>query len=168
MVNNRKPVTICKEEEDRLKHKAIPSQSKTGSTQGDSKSYQDWLKHKWNPSRYRLAQAQGDSRTQKTAPKAILDDAWMSTMALSCLRPRKAHKSPENSHSLPNKLQHGQKISRFRIFMKRGKALNANTCANTIAGDVVIMHIAVHDTTSVVNMRSTDSRIADYVFHAYV
>ncbi|KAJ7885623.1 hypothetical protein B0H13DRAFT_1889481 [Mycena leptocephala] len=49
------------EEEDRLKHKAIPSHSKTGSTQGDSKSYQDWLKHKWNPSRYRLAQAQAVS-----------------------------------------------------------------------------------------------------------
>ncbi|KAJ7878249.1 hypothetical protein B0H13DRAFT_1892798 [Mycena leptocephala] len=49
------------EEEDRLKHKAIPSHSKTGSTQGDSKSYQDWLKHKWNPSPYRLAQAQGNS-----------------------------------------------------------------------------------------------------------
>ncbi|KAJ7843388.1 hypothetical protein B0H13DRAFT_1909417 [Mycena leptocephala] len=45
-------------------------------------------------------------------------------------------------------------------------ALNANACANTIAGDVVIMRVAAHDTTSVVNMRSTDSRIADYVFHA--
>jgi hypothetical protein len=71
-------------------------------------------------------------------------------------------------HDFNVRLQHGQKISRFRIFMKRGKALNANTCANTIAGDVVIMRVAAHDTTSVVNMRSTDSQIADYVFHAYV
>ncbi|KAJ7914744.1 hypothetical protein B0H13DRAFT_2325065 [Mycena leptocephala] len=69
-------------------------------------------------------------------------------------------------HDFNVRLQHGQKISRFRIFMKRGKALNANACANTIAGDVVIMRVAAHDTTSVVNMRSTDSRIADYVFHA--
>ncbi|KAJ7838148.1 hypothetical protein B0H13DRAFT_2367698 [Mycena leptocephala] len=52
------------------------------------------------------------------------------------------------------------------IFMKRGKALNANACANTIAGDVMIIRVAAHDTTSVVNMRSTDSRIADYIFHA--
>ncbi|KAJ7105939.1 hypothetical protein C8R44DRAFT_745595 [Mycena epipterygia] len=69
-------------------------------------------------------------------------------------------------HDFKVQLQHGKKVSRFRIFMKRGKALNANACANIIAGDVVIMRVAARDNKSVVNMRSTDSRVADYVFHA--
>ncbi|KAJ7435335.1 hypothetical protein B0H11DRAFT_1937639 [Mycena galericulata] len=69
-------------------------------------------------------------------------------------------------HDFNVQLRHGRKLSRFRIFMKRGKALTPNACANTIAGDVVIMRVAARDDTSVVNMRSTDSRIADYVFHA--
>ncbi|KAJ6620837.1 hypothetical protein B0H10DRAFT_1945864 [Mycena sp. CBHHK59/15] len=42
-------------------------------------------------------------------------------------------------HDFKIKLQHGKKLSRFHIFMKRGKALDPNACANTIAGDVVIM-----------------------------
>ncbi|KAJ6543229.1 hypothetical protein DFH09DRAFT_1088922 [Mycena vulgaris] len=69
-------------------------------------------------------------------------------------------------HDFNVQLQHGKKVTRFRIFMKRGRALNANTCANNIAGDVVIMRVAARDIKSVVNMRSTDSRVADYVFHA--
>jgi hypothetical protein len=70
-------------------------------------------------------------------------------------------------HDFNIKLQHGNKESRFRLFMKRGKVLNPNACAGTIVGDVVLMRAAVRDSKSVVNMRSTDSRIADFVFHAY-
>jgi hypothetical protein len=51
--------------------------------------------------------------------------------------------------------------------MKRGKVLAANGCAE-IAGDVVIMRVAASDSASVVNLRSTDARVADYVFNAYV
>ncbi|KAJ6553680.1 hypothetical protein B0H10DRAFT_1960478 [Mycena sp. CBHHK59/15] len=69
-------------------------------------------------------------------------------------------------HDFKIKLQHGKKLSRFHIFMKRGKALDPNACANTIAGDVVIMRAAARDSNSVVNMRSTDSRVADYIFYA--
>ncbi|KAJ6596606.1 hypothetical protein B0H10DRAFT_2227262 [Mycena sp. CBHHK59/15] len=69
-------------------------------------------------------------------------------------------------HDFIVQLQHGTKVSRFRIFMKRGKALSPNACANIIGGDVVIMRVATCDSTSVVNMCSTDSRIADYVFHS--
>ncbi|KAJ7103949.1 hypothetical protein C8R44DRAFT_887437 [Mycena epipterygia] len=68
-------------------------------------------------------------------------------------------------HDFKVQLQHGKKVSCFRIFMKRGKALQPNACANVIAGDVVIMRMAARDSKSVVNMRSTDSRVADYVFH---
>ncbi|KAJ7106726.1 hypothetical protein C8R44DRAFT_885990 [Mycena epipterygia] len=69
-------------------------------------------------------------------------------------------------HDFTVQLQHGKKVSRFRIFMKRGKALQPNACSNIVAGDVVIMRVAARDGKSVVNMRSTDSRVADYVFHA--
>ncbi|KAJ6552408.1 hypothetical protein DFH09DRAFT_1319161 [Mycena vulgaris] len=69
-------------------------------------------------------------------------------------------------HDFKVQLQHGKKVSRFRIFMKRGKALNPNTCDNSIAGDVVIMRVTARDRESVVNMCSTDSRVADYIFHA--
>ncbi|KAJ6550114.1 hypothetical protein B0H19DRAFT_1264977 [Mycena capillaripes] len=68
-------------------------------------------------------------------------------------------------HDFNVQLQHGHRVSRFCIFMKRGKALAPNACANILSGDVVIMRLAARDSTSVVNMRSTDSRIADYVFH---
>ncbi|KAJ6619634.1 hypothetical protein B0H10DRAFT_1946683 [Mycena sp. CBHHK59/15] len=68
-------------------------------------------------------------------------------------------------HDFKIKLQHGKKLSCFRIFMKRGKALVPNACANTITGDVVIMRAAAHDSNSIVNMRSTDSRVADYIFN---
>jgi hypothetical protein len=70
-------------------------------------------------------------------------------------------------HDFIIKLTHGQKVSCFRLFMKRGKVLAANGCAE-IAGDVVIMRVAASDSASVVNLRSTDVRVADYVFNAYV
>ncbi|KAF8168650.1 hypothetical protein K438DRAFT_1774707 [Mycena galopus ATCC 62051] len=69
-------------------------------------------------------------------------------------------------HDFIVQLQHGTKISRFRVFLKRGKALSPNACANNIVGDVVIMRVARCDDTSAVNLRSTDGRIADYIFHA--
>ncbi|KAJ7764962.1 hypothetical protein DFH07DRAFT_770237 [Mycena maculata] len=71
-------------------------------------------------------------------------------------------------HDFNVQLQHGQKVSRFRVFLKRGKALGPNACADTIAGDVLIMRVAACDSTSVVNMRSMDSRVADYVFQGAV
>ncbi|KAJ7302701.1 hypothetical protein DFH08DRAFT_826443 [Mycena albidolilacea] len=70
-------------------------------------------------------------------------------------------------HDFIIKLTHGQKVSHFRLFMKRGKVLAANGCAE-IAGDVVIMRVAASDSASVVNLRSTDARVADYVFNAAI
>ncbi|KAJ7163650.1 hypothetical protein C8R46DRAFT_1221070 [Mycena filopes] len=67
-------------------------------------------------------------------------------------------------HDFFVKLEHGGKISRFRVFVKRGKALNPNACADTIVGDVVLMRVAAHNNSAVVNMRSTDWRLADYAF----
>jgi hypothetical protein len=50
--------------------------------------------------------------------------------------------------------------------LKRGKALAANAYADNIVGDIVLMRVAAFDSTSVVNMRGTDTRMADYVFNA--
>ncbi|KAF8209983.1 hypothetical protein K438DRAFT_1960213 [Mycena galopus ATCC 62051] len=69
-------------------------------------------------------------------------------------------------HDFRIRLEHGQKVSRFRIFLKRSKALAPNAYANNIMGDIVLMRVAAADITSVVNMRGTDARIADYVFDA--
>ncbi|KAJ7769617.1 hypothetical protein DFH07DRAFT_954212 [Mycena maculata] len=71
-------------------------------------------------------------------------------------------------HDFVVELQHGKKASSFRVFIKRGTALPPNACDNTIVGDVIIMRVAASDATatSVVNMRSTDAKIADYVFKA--
>ncbi|KAJ7102636.1 hypothetical protein B0H15DRAFT_796057 [Mycena belliarum] len=69
-------------------------------------------------------------------------------------------------HDFIVRLEHGRKTTRLRIFMKRGQALTPNAYANSIKGDVIMMRVAARDCTSVVNMRSTDSRLADFVFQA--
>ncbi|KAJ7260678.1 hypothetical protein C8J57DRAFT_1636804, partial [Mycena rebaudengoi] len=45
-------------------------------------------------------------------------------------------------HDFIVRLHHGKKMSRFRIFLKRGKTLVPNAVANIIAGDVVIIAFA--------------------------
>ncbi|KAJ7191173.1 hypothetical protein GGX14DRAFT_407360 [Mycena pura] len=69
-------------------------------------------------------------------------------------------------HDFRIRLQHGRKVTRFRIFLKHGKALAPNAYADNIVGDIVLMRVAASDITSVVNMRGTDARMADYVFNA--
>ncbi|KAJ7351646.1 hypothetical protein DFH08DRAFT_957943 [Mycena albidolilacea] len=70
-------------------------------------------------------------------------------------------------HDFIIELKHGQKASRFRLFMKRGKVLAPNRCAE-IAGDVVIMRVAAFDSASVVNLRSTEARVVDYAFNTAI
>ncbi|KAF8147166.1 hypothetical protein K438DRAFT_1780251 [Mycena galopus ATCC 62051] len=65
-------------------------------------------------------------------------------------------------HDFRIRLEHGQKVSRFRIFLKRGKALAPNAYANNIKGDIVLMRIAAADNASVVNMRRTDFQSATH------
>ncbi|KAJ7715613.1 hypothetical protein B0H16DRAFT_1741770 [Mycena metata] len=61
---------------------------------------------------------------------------------------------------------HGAKTSVFRIYLQRGKGLPSNGCNDTIVGDVVMLRVAAGDNTynTVVNMRVTDGKIANYVF----
>ncbi|KAJ7732561.1 hypothetical protein B0H16DRAFT_1732756 [Mycena metata] len=69
-------------------------------------------------------------------------------------------------HDIPVVVIHGAKTTVLRIYLQRGKALPPNGCNNTIVGDLVMLRVAAGDDTyqTVVNMRVTDGKIADYVF----
>lgn len=55
----------------------------------------------------------------------------------------------------------------FRVFFKRHVVLPRNACAD-LQGDVVIMRVASRNRDSVVNLRSSDMRLADFVLREYV
>ncbi|KAJ7755817.1 hypothetical protein B0H16DRAFT_1721982 [Mycena metata] len=67
-------------------------------------------------------------------------------------------------HDFPVRLQHGAKVSRFRIFLKRGKVLTPNLVSNLISGDVVIMSVPSDDPDALVDLRDQDQLLADFVF----
>ncbi|KAJ7033952.1 hypothetical protein C8F04DRAFT_1183706 [Mycena alexandri] len=67
-------------------------------------------------------------------------------------------------HDFRVKVKHGRKVSNFCVFLKRGKTLDLNPHGNGIVGDVVLMRVSKADPDMLVNMRSTDKKIADFVF----
>ncbi|KAJ7016782.1 hypothetical protein C8F04DRAFT_1280643 [Mycena alexandri] len=69
-------------------------------------------------------------------------------------------------HDFLVQLKHGRKVSRFCVFLKRGKALSPNAHTNIVAGDVIIMRVGQKDPETLVNMRPTDRAMVDYVFAA--
>ncbi|KAJ7713184.1 hypothetical protein DFH07DRAFT_974809 [Mycena maculata] len=68
-------------------------------------------------------------------------------------------------HDFPVKLVHGDKTSYFRVFLKRGKRLAANQhpLAYGLVGEIVIMRLSASDGTTLVNSRTTDGPIMDFV-----
>ncbi|KAJ7605668.1 hypothetical protein DFH06DRAFT_1348520 [Mycena polygramma] len=57
----------------------------------------------------------------------------------------------------------GRRIcARFRIFFKRHARLPVNSRLG-VKGDIVVMRVASHGLSSVVNMRHSDARLADYI-----
>lgn len=68
-------------------------------------------------------------------------------------------------HDFDVRLEHGRKLAHFRIFLKRGLKLTPNSHAADVVGDIVIMRLDARDGVSVVNARSTDLLVADYVFN---
>jgi hypothetical protein len=65
-------------------------------------------------------------------------------------------------HDVLITVRHGSTRSHFRAFLKRHKRLPTNTTLG-IQGDLVIMRVASKNLQSVVNMRSSDSKLADFV-----
>ena len=55
----------------------------------------------------------------------------------------------------------------FCIFLKRHVVLPQNACAD-LQGDMVIMRVASRNRDSVVNLRSLDMQLADFVLREYV
>ncbi|KAJ7120070.1 hypothetical protein C8R44DRAFT_877545 [Mycena epipterygia] len=65
-------------------------------------------------------------------------------------------------HDIDVELRHGRSITRFRVFFKRHVRLPQNGYA-PIMGDIVIMRVSTSNLNSVVNMRSTDRSLSDFV-----
>ncbi|KAJ7655787.1 hypothetical protein DFH06DRAFT_1329224 [Mycena polygramma] len=65
-------------------------------------------------------------------------------------------------HDIIVVLKHGRRTTRFRVFFKRHVRLPLNPHAN-LQGDILIMRMASSNPHSVVNLRSGDTRLADFV-----
>ena len=65
-------------------------------------------------------------------------------------------------HDVYVAVKHGRIITPFRVFFKRHTMLPLSGYLG-VHGDVLIMRVASRNNASVVNMRSTDGRLADYV-----
>ncbi|KAJ7893595.1 hypothetical protein B0H13DRAFT_2339625 [Mycena leptocephala] len=68
-------------------------------------------------------------------------------------------------HNFDVRLVHSHKTSFFRIFLKRGKRIAANqhADANGLVGEITIMRLSASDGTTLINARSTDGPIMDFV-----
>ena len=64
-------------------------------------------------------------------------------------------------------VKHGRITTTFRVFFKRHIMLPVSGYLG-VHGDVLIMRVASRSNASVVNMRSTDGRLADYVAKKWV
>jgi hypothetical protein len=75
------------------------------------------------------------------------------------------HKVNPYIHDFDVEVQHGQKTSYFRVFVKRGKRILANKTAVAagLVGEIVILRLSASDGTTLVNARSTDGAIMDFV-----
>ncbi|KAJ7665121.1 hypothetical protein DFH06DRAFT_1127482 [Mycena polygramma] len=73
-------------------------------------------------------------------------------------------------HDFDVKLVHGHKISYFRIFLKRGKRIVANLhpLANGLVGEIAIMRLSAADGFTLINSRTTDGPVMDFVLSEYV
>jgi hypothetical protein len=68
-------------------------------------------------------------------------------------------------HDFDVKLVHGHKTSFFRIFPKRSRRIAANqhAVANGLVGEIVIMRLSASDGTTLINSRTTDGLVMDFV-----
>ncbi|KAJ6546133.1 hypothetical protein B0H10DRAFT_1969735 [Mycena sp. CBHHK59/15] len=66
-------------------------------------------------------------------------------------------------HDVHIVLKHGRHTSHFRVFFKCHVRLPANPHLLHIRGDLLIMRIASRNAKSVVNMRPSDQKLADFV-----
>ncbi|KAJ7122129.1 hypothetical protein C8R44DRAFT_735847 [Mycena epipterygia] len=69
-------------------------------------------------------------------------------------------------HDIDVELWHGRSITRFRVFFKRHVRLPQNGYA-PVMGDIVIMRVSTSNLNSVVNMRSTDRSLSDFVLRSF-
>ncbi|KAF8184602.1 hypothetical protein K438DRAFT_1974388 [Mycena galopus ATCC 62051] len=67
-----------------------------------------------------------------------------------------------HTHNVAVELKHGGTISRFRIFFRRHKLMPRNGFFD-VKGDVLVMRTAVADHQSVVNMRSSDRPLINFI-----
>ncbi|KAJ7612056.1 hypothetical protein DFH06DRAFT_1147407 [Mycena polygramma] len=65
-------------------------------------------------------------------------------------------------HDVVVELKHGRRTTHFRVFFKRHRYLADNVLLD-IKGDLVVMRVSATNPGSVVNLRSGDSRLIDYV-----
>ncbi|KAJ6560131.1 hypothetical protein B0H19DRAFT_1260775 [Mycena capillaripes] len=68
-------------------------------------------------------------------------------------------------HDFDVKLVHGTKTSYFRIFLKHGKhiAANMHAIAHRLVGEIVVMRLSAFDGTTLINSRTTDGPMMDFV-----
>ncbi|KAJ7039718.1 hypothetical protein C8F04DRAFT_1254546 [Mycena alexandri] len=66
-------------------------------------------------------------------------------------------------HDIGIVLRHGRRTSHFRVYFKRHTYLPANGNFHNIKGDVLVMRVASQNPSSVVNLRSGDHRLADFI-----
>ncbi|KAJ7090502.1 hypothetical protein C8R44DRAFT_751011 [Mycena epipterygia] len=68
-------------------------------------------------------------------------------------------------HDFDVKLAHGEKTSYFRIFLKRGKRVgfNQHAVAHGLVGEIAIMRLSASHGTTLINSRTTDGPIMDFV-----
>ncbi|KAJ6482325.1 hypothetical protein C8R47DRAFT_1217997 [Mycena vitilis] len=68
-------------------------------------------------------------------------------------------------HDFDVKLAHGHRTSYFRIFLKRGKRIIANRhpLAHGLVGEIVIMRLSAADGSTLINSRTTDGPVMDFV-----
>lgn len=68
-------------------------------------------------------------------------------------------------HDFDVRLVHGHKTSFFRVFLKRGKHIVANQhpIAHGLVGEIAIMRLSACDGVTLINARTTDGPIMDFV-----
>ncbi|KAJ6498489.1 hypothetical protein C8R47DRAFT_1068765 [Mycena vitilis] len=65
-------------------------------------------------------------------------------------------------HDIPVELKHGRRTTHFRVFFKRHRYLADNALLH-LKGDLIVMRVSATNPDSVVNLRSGDFRLTDYV-----